>query len=63
MNNILKTIAYILAANLGRQKISLYDHNLLILTYHRVLPKTDQRIKNEQPGMYVTPDTLLMNLE
>lgn len=30
--------------------------------YHRVLPKHDPRLATEEPGMYVTPETLNMHL-
>lgn len=30
--------------------------------YHRVLPKSDFRLDNEEPGMYVTPETLNIHL-
>jgi peptidoglycan/xylan/chitin deacetylase (PgdA/CDA1 family) len=38
-------------------------NSLLILTYHRVLPETHAARAVEQPGMYVAPETLAMNLD
>jgi peptidoglycan/xylan/chitin deacetylase (PgdA/CDA1 family) len=35
---------------------------LLVLTYHRVLPAGDHEVAIEQPGMYVSPETLDMHL-
>ncbi|MDQ1303822.1 MAG: hypothetical protein QG595_1805 [Pseudomonadota bacterium] len=37
--------------------------SLLILTYHRVLPATHPARRTEQPGMYVSPDTLALHLQ
>ena len=37
--------------------------NLLILTYHRVLPQDHPDLKFEQPGMYVTPQTFRLHME
>lgn len=36
--------------------------SLLILMYHRVLPKHSPARSNEQPGMYVSPETLDLHL-
>ena len=36
--------------------------SLTILTYHRILPADDPARLTEQPGMYVSPDTLAMQL-
>ncbi len=36
--------------------------SLIVLTYHRVLPKGDQRLLIEQPGMWVHPDTFRMHV-
>ena len=36
---------------------------LMIVTYHRVLPDSHPERAFEQPGMYVSPETLAMNLE
>jgi peptidoglycan/xylan/chitin deacetylase (PgdA/CDA1 family) len=40
-----------------------HGNSLLILTYHRVLPPAHADREVEQPGMYVAPETLAMNLE
>lgn len=37
--------------------------SLTILTYHRILPAGDPARLTEQPGMYVSPDTLAMHLQ
>jgi peptidoglycan/xylan/chitin deacetylase (PgdA/CDA1 family) len=36
--------------------------SLVVLTYHRVLPKDSMALRTEQPGMYVSPDTLDLHL-
>ena len=38
-------------------------NNLLILTYHRVLPSSHPDLKYEQPGMYVTPQTFRIHMD
>lgn len=39
------------------------DGSLLVLMYHRVLPRGNAQRAAEQPGMYVAPETLAMHLE
>ena len=39
------------------------EPQLAILMYHRVLPKSDPRCADEQPGMWVSPETLSMHLQ
>ena len=36
--------------------------SLIVLMYHRVLPKDSAQRKTEQPGMYVSPETLDLHL-
>lgn len=58
IKKLIKTGLHHAAPLFGRHRIAFHRHNLLILTYHRVLPANDQRINLEQPGMYVTPESL-----
>lgn len=62
---IKKTIKYcieILAANIGRHTRSNKSPQLLIIMYHRILPSSDIRAKQEEPGMLVTPETFKSHL-
>jgi len=47
----------------GPHKWAHKEPTLLILMYHRVLPKSDPRYLTEQPGMLVTPESLELHLE
>lgn len=71
MKNLTKTIKVFLKqilclAYYSKFKLRLaadkLDTQLIILMYHRVLPKSDSRLSSEEPGMYVTPETLDMQL-
>lgn len=47
---------------IGRHRWPSNKSHLLILAYHRVLPKNDPRYYFEQPAMVVTPETFEKNL-
>lgn len=59
---MMKQIARKLLARFGRQHWQVRAHELLILMYHRVLPRDFDGLATVQPGMYVHPDTFEMQL-
>lgn len=63
VKKLIKSGLYYAAPLLGRHRIAINRQNLLILTYHRILPLDDPRTHLEQPGMYVTPDTFAKQIK
>ncbi len=57
-----KRAAETITANTAPLLWKMRNHALLVLMYHRVLPPGDSRLSNEQPGMYVHPDTFRLHL-
>ena len=60
---LLKRSAQIAAAGLGRHRWPSRGGDLLVVTYHRILPPEDPRYAEEQPGMVVHPNTFRMHLQ
>ncbi|WP_137166289.1 polysaccharide deacetylase family protein [Salinimonas lutimaris] len=50
------------ASTIGWQSIKKGDKKLIVLMYHRVLPKDDNRYQFEEPGMVVSEHTFAMHM-
>lgn len=59
----LKKLIKILIGISGKHRWPFRSSQLLILAYHRVLPKSDSRFYFEQPMMVVTPETFDNNIK
>jgi peptidoglycan/xylan/chitin deacetylase (PgdA/CDA1 family) len=57
VRSIIKNIGYQVIAKFGRQNWSTKKTKLLVVTYHRVLPRNYLALTTVQPGMYVFNDT------
>ena len=62
MRALIKIIIFRLVSLVGRHHWPVLSSSLVVLAYHRVLPRSDQRFDVEQPTMSVTMETLESNL-
>jgi peptidoglycan/xylan/chitin deacetylase (PgdA/CDA1 family) len=63
LKNLAKLPLEMLAARFGHHRKAAAEPQLWIIMYHRVLPASDPRHAQEEPGMIVEPATLKMHLE
>jgi peptidoglycan/xylan/chitin deacetylase (PgdA/CDA1 family) len=62
LKKIIKRLMQHVAASYGHHTRHHKEPQLLILMYHRILPKLDQRAQLEEPGMMVAPETFRMHM-
>lgn len=63
LKQTIKRSAQVVLAQVGPHRWPAVAPRLLVLMYHRVLPRDDIRATIEQPGMIVTPQTFALHLE
>ncbi len=63
LKKILKKNMQFLASMFGRHKWPLLKDQLLIIGYHRILPRSHPEYKKMQPGMRVEPEILEMHIQ
>lgn len=63
IKNTLKYFLELLSVKFGHHRRNIDEPRLWIMMYHRILPKSDPRYAQEEPGMIVEPDTFIMHLE
>lgn len=63
LKQVLKKNILLAASILGRHKWPLLKGQLLIIGYHRILPRSHPEYKKMQPGMRVEPETLEMHIK
>lgn len=63
LKKLIKTCLNTIAGTIGWELIKRGDSRLIVLMYHRILPKHDPRYTFEEPGMVVSPESFRMHLE
>jgi len=66
INRVKQTIKHciqLIALGFGRHNKKHNSPQLVVLMYHRILPKDDIRCQTEEPGMIVTPETFRKQLQ
>jgi len=63
VKTIIKKIIIIFLSYIGKIRLKFGNNYLIVLMYHRVLPKNYEKLSSVQPGMYVTPQSLKKHIQ